>query len=188
MAAEHFLLKPKKVRLRDGEEVTLRPEVASDLEPVWDMFSSLSAESLQYLPVRFTRERVEGWFKEINYDRVLPILAFARTGEAVRVVASATLSFGGMEHNRHVATFGVTVHDDYQNRGLGTALTRYMAEIAGTKGLKRVTLEVVADNLRAVKVYECCGFRVEGRLRMNHWNYTRGRFCDDLVMGLVLGG
>jgi RimJ/RimL family protein N-acetyltransferase len=46
----------------------------------------------------------------------------------------------------------------------------------------------VADNLRAVKVYECCRFRVEGRLRMNHWNYTRGRFCDDLVMGLVLGG
>ena len=188
MAAEHFWLKPKKVRLEDGTEVTMRPEVASDLEPVWEMFSSLSAESLQYLPVRLTRERVEGWFKEINYDRVLPILAFAGVGEGVRVVASATLSFGGMEHNRHVATFGVTVRDDYQNRGLGTALTRYMVEVARAKGLKRVALEVVADNLRAVNVYERCGFKVEGRLAMSHWNYVRGRFCDDLVMGLVLGG
>jgi len=188
MAAESFWLKPKKVKLRDGEEATLRSEIAFDLEPVWGMFSSLSAESLQYLPVRFTRERVEGWFKEINYDRVLPILAFTRAGEGVRVVASASLSFGGMEHNRHIATFSVTVHDDYQNRGLGTALTRYMVEIAGAKGLKRITLEVVVDNMRAVKVCERCGFNVEGRLRMDHWNYVRGRFCDDLVMGPVLGG
>ena len=188
MAAEHFWLKPKRVRLGDGTEVTLRPEVASDLEPVWDMFSSLSAESLQYLPVRLTRERAEGWFKEINYDSVLPILSLVETEGGVRVVASATLSFGGMEHNRHVATFGVTVHDDYQNRGLGTALTMYMVEVARAKGLKRVALEVVADNLRAVNVYEKCGFKVEGRLTMSHWNYVRGRFCDDLVMGLVLGG
>jgi RimJ/RimL family protein N-acetyltransferase len=47
---------------------------------------------------------------------------------------------------------------------------------------------VVADNLRAIRVYERCGFAVEGRLRMSHWNYVRGRFCDDLVMGLVLDG
>jgi len=188
MAAERFWLEPRSARLRDGEEVTLRPEVASDLEPVWEMMTSLSEESLQYLPVRFTRERVEGWFKEIDYERVLPILAFAGACEGVRVVASASLTFGGMEHNRHVATFGVTVHDDYQNQGLGTALTRYMVEIARAKGLRRVALEVVADNLRAVNVYERCGFKVEGRLRMSHWNYIRGRFCDELVMGLLLGG
>lgn len=185
MAAERFWLEPRRVRLRDGEEVTLRPEVASDLEPVWGMFSSLSEESLQFLPVRFTRERVESWFKEIDYDKVLPILAVV---DAVRVVASATLSFGSMEHNRHVATFGITVRDEYQNRGLGTALTRYMVEIARARGLKRVTLEVVADNLRAINVYERCGFVVEGRLRMGHWNYIRGGFYDDLVMGLLLDG
>jgi RimJ/RimL family protein N-acetyltransferase len=185
MAAERFWLEPRRLRLRDGEEVTLRPEAAPDLEPVWEMMASLSEESRQFLPVRFTRERVEGWFKEIDYDKVLPILAIAEGG---RVVASSTLVFSGMEHNRHVATFGITVSDDYQNRGLGTALTRYMVEIARAKGLRRLSLEVVADNLRAVKVYERCGFAVEGRLRMSLWNYVRGRFCDDLVMGLVLDG
>jgi len=188
VSAERFWLKPRRVRLRDGEEVTMRPEVASDLEPVWEMFSSLSAESLQFLPVRFTRERVEGWFKEIDYDKVLPILAVVEAEGGDRVVASATLGFSGMEHNRHVATFGVTVRDEYQNRGLGTALTRFMVDIARAKGLRRVALEVVADNHRAITVYERCGFIVEGRLRMGHWNYIRGGFYDHLVMGLLLDG
>ena len=188
MAAESFWLEPRRLRLRDDEEVTLRPEVASDLEPVWGMFTSLSEESLQFLPVQFTRERVEGWFKEIDYDKVLPILAVVDAEGGDRVVASATLGFSSMEHNRHVATFGITVCDEYQNRGLGTALTRYMADIARARGLKKVTLEVVADNLRAINVYERCGFVVEGRLRMGHWNYIRGGFYDDLVMGLLLEG
>jgi len=188
MAAERFWLEPRRARLRDGEEVTLRPEVASDLEPVWEMFTSLSDESLQFQPVRFSRERVEGWFKDIDYDKVIPILALADMDGGDRVVASATLGFSGMEHNRHAASFGITVRDDYQNRGLGTALTGYMVDIARAKGLKRIFLEVVADNLRAIKVYKRCGFKVEGRLRMSHWNYVRRRFCDDLAMGLVLEG
>jgi hypothetical protein len=40
------------------------------------MFSTLSEETLEFLPIPFNRERVEGWFKNIDYEQPLPILGF----------------------------------------------------------------------------------------------------------------
>jgi hypothetical protein len=119
MGVKPFWLEPRQVVLKDGTVVTLRPEEKEDLEPVWEMFSTLSDESLQYLPIPITRERVEGWFREINYERVLPILGLVEEEGGERVIAASSLDFGQMEHNKHVASFGITVHDDYQNLGLG---------------------------------------------------------------------
>ena len=146
MATEQPWLKPREITLDDGTLVTFRPEEKLDLEPVWEMFSTLSDDSLQYLPIPITRERVEGWFRNLDYEKALPMLGLIDE----RVVAVSSLDFGQMKHNMHVATFGVTVHDDYQNRGLGTRLTEYMIEIAQGKGLKRVALEVVTQNSRAI--------------------------------------
>jgi putative acetyltransferase len=182
MATEQPWLKPREITLDDGTLVSFRPEEKLDLEPVWEMFSTLSDDSLQYLPIPITRERVEGWFRDLDYEKALPILGLVDE----RVVAVSSLDFGQMKHNMHVATFGITVHDDYQNRGLGTRLTEYMIGIARMKGLKKVALEVVTQNNKAISVYRRCGFTVEGMLRMNHWNHVLGEYGDDYVMGLIL--
>ncbi len=175
------------VELRGGREVLLRPETASDLEMIWEMYSTLSEESLRYLPIPFTRERVESWIENLDYDRVLPILALIKEGEKTeRMVAGATLSFFPIEAFRHKAEFGITVHDDYQNLGLGTAMTRHMIEIARSKRLKKISLTVVTEKHRAIRVYEKCGFKVEGRLERDHYNYVTGDYGDDYVMALQL--
>jgi len=186
MAADSFWLNAKKITLKDGTVVTLRPEGQGDLEPVWMMFSTLSDGSLQFLPIRFSRERVEGWFKEINYEKTLPILGTVKDDAGERVVAASSLTFSPMEHNRHIASFGITVHDDYQGRGLGKKLTEHMIEIARAKGLKKVTLEVVAHNQRAINLYLQHGFNIEGSHEMGHWNYILKRYGDDHTMGLIL--
>jgi len=186
MATEPFWLKPKKIKLKDGTVVTLRPEEEKDLEPVWEMFSTLSDESLKNLPIPITRERVEGWFKEINYEKALPILGLVEEKGEERVIAASSLNFGQMGHNRHVATFGITVHDDHQGLGLGKELTKYMIEVAREKGLKKVALEVVTHNSRAINLYKRCGFVIEGKLEMNHWNHVLKEYGDDYVMGLIL--
>lgn len=187
MPGEEFWMEPKTVEIGGGTAVTLRPEAECDLEPVWSMFSSLSRDTLQFLPFPFTRKRVEGWFKSIDYEKHLPILGIIKLSEGYRVIASSTLSFHDTEVYRHKAVFGVTVHDDYQNLGLGTMLTRYMLVIAAAKGVKKVELDVVSHNLRAIRLYERCGFRREGLLRMSHWNYVLDAYGDDVKMGVVLG-
>lgn len=186
MADERPWLKPKKITLKDGTLVILRPEERRDLEPVWTMFSTLSDDSLRFLPIPITRERVEGWFRDLDYERALPMLALVEEKGEERVVAVSSLDFSQMGHNKHLARFGITVHDDYQNLGLGKRLTEYMIEIAREKGLKKVVLEVVTHNSRAISVYRRHGFVVEGRLEMNHWNHVLGEYGDDYVMGLIL--
>ncbi len=177
----------KRLELRGGREVLLRPETAPDLEMIWEMYSTLSEESLRHLPIPFTRERVESWIESLDYDRVLPILAVVKEDdETERVVAGATLSFSPIQAFRHKAEFGITVHDDYQNLGLGTAMTRHMIEIARVKGLKKISLTVVTENCRAIRVYEKCGFKVEGRLEKDHYNYVTGDYGDDYIMALLL--
>ena len=176
----------KEVKLKDGTLILLRPEVASDLEPIWDMYRTLSSESLSYLPTPITRETVEGWIKNLNYESVLPILAVHRTEGKERVVGAATLMFYKDEVNRHKAVFGIVIHDDYQNLGLGTHLTGMMVEAARVKGLKRVCLDVVSDNKRAIRVYEKCGFSIEGLHVMDHFNVHRGSYGDDYRMAILL--
>jgi RimJ/RimL family protein N-acetyltransferase len=186
MTAEPFWMKPKQIVLSDGTKVTLRPEIDSDLEPTWEMFSSFSDESMKYLPLGFTRERVEGWFKDIDYTKALPILGFVETENGTKMIASASLVFQKEEIYRHKAGFGISVHDDYQNKGLGNILTQYMLDIAAERGLKKVTLSVVAHNERAIHVYEKMGYIQEGRLRMDFWNPILEKWDDTILMGKIL--
>jgi len=172
--------------LKDGTVVTLRPEEAGDLELTWAMFSTLSEGTLEFLPIPFSRERVEGWFNDIDFDKHLPVLGFVEENGETRVIASATLGFQSMELYRHRAEFGITVHDDYQGRGLGTILTRYLIDIALERGIKKIDLMVVAHNERAISVYKGLGFEIEGHLRMNHFNHVLNEYCDEYKMGLLL--
>lgn len=85
---------------------------------------------------------------------------------------------------RHTASTGIMVHEEFQNRGIGRKLMADILEIADDYlGLVRVELEVLPDNDRAIRLYESLGFVVEGRKLKAHWG-ARG-FTDILVMGRV---
>jgi L-phenylalanine/L-methionine N-acetyltransferase len=57
----------------------------------------------------------------------------------------------------------MAVHDDDQGRGLGSALMSAMLDLADNwLGLRRLQLEVWADNARAIRLYEKFGFVIEG--------------------------
>lgn len=78
----------KRVKLKDRRVVLLRPELETDLEMLWEMYSTLSKETLRFLSIPITRERVESWIESLDYDRVLPILAVVKEDtETERIVA-----------------------------------------------------------------------------------------------------
>jgi putative acetyltransferase len=174
----------KKVILNNCQEVLLRPELFTDTEMLWEMFSTLSEASLNNLVLPFTRERIESWTGNIDYDKNLPILALVEEEEKQRIIGSASLSFNSAEALRHKAEFGITVHDNYQNIGLGTALVKHLLAIAQKKGLKKIFLLVDTDNSRAIHLYEKCGFQIEAKLRKEV--YRRGQFRDEYRMAIFL--
>ncbi len=150
------------------------------------MFSTLSEETLEFQLIPFNRERVEGWFKNIDYEQHLPILGFVDEKGEIRVITSTTLGFHSLELYHHRAKFRISIHDDHQNRGLGTALTQYMINIARERGIQKVDLMVVAHNKRVIKVYKKLGFKIEGHFKMTHFNHVLNEYCDEYKMGLVL--
>lgn len=66
---------------------------------------------------------------------------------------------------RHVAELGMAVRDDWQGRGVGTALLQAAVELADRwLNLRRIELEVFTDNEPAVRLYKKFGFEIEGTL------------------------
>lgn len=90
-----------------------------------------------------------------------------------------------LEANAHVAAIhGLAVAPSFQGRGLARALMRAAVDEARARGARRVTLRVLGDNRRALRLYAGLGFAREGALRGEF--LIDGRYVDDILMGLAL--
>jgi ribosomal protein S18 acetylase RimI-like enzyme len=90
-----------------------------------------------------------------------------------------------LESNLHVLEIkGLAVDPAHHRRGLGRGLLAAAAEEASTRGVRRLTLRVLAPNTAARSLYESCGFEVEGVLREEF--RLDGRYVDDVLMALAL--
>ncbi|WP_022794859.1 GNAT family N-acetyltransferase [Marinococcus halotolerans] len=98
-----------------------------------------------------------------------------------RVVGIGSLEvLGGKLH--YYGLTAMAVHDEFQNRGIGSRLLDHLIDIADNYlGLFRLELDVVEGNTHAVQLYKSRGFETEGTLRKAH--FARGAFHNVLVMG-----
>jgi hypothetical protein len=55
---------------------------------------------------------------------------------------------------------------------------------AAAGGARKLTLRVLGSNVRARRLYESCGFLVEGVLRAEF--FLGGRYVDDVLMTRIL--
>jgi RimJ/RimL family protein N-acetyltransferase len=83
------------------------------------------------------------------------------------------------------AELGIAIGDrESLGRGYGSEAVRLLLDYAfGTLGLHRVGLRVYADNARAIRCYEKCGFRREGVQREVGWR--EGGWRDDLLYAIL---
>lgn len=84
----------------------------------------------------------------------------------------------------HRGTLGMGVHPDHRGIGLGKALLHAALEHARSIGLEQVELEVFASNQTAIRLYERCGFILEGT-RHNACK-SDGTYQDILLMACSL--
>src|SRR5207245_9793235 len=83
-----------------------------------------------------------------------------------------------------VAELFIYIHEEFQNAGLGTTMMMRSNELAKDQGLHRLGLTVVADNHRAIKVYEKVGFKKEGTARDTFYGDDE-RYHDEVQMGIT---
>jgi L-phenylalanine/L-methionine N-acetyltransferase len=159
--------------------VDISPYDDSDKEGLVSMYATLSHESLRWSMPPYDRQRIDRWIANRNNS----IIIVAKDGE--KVVGHLQISVGTSPRFREMGDLFIYLHQDYQNIGLGTALIGEGIKTAKERRLHRVELTVVADNQRAIHLYEKTGFHREGLKRENYLGED-GKYHDEIIMGILL--
>ena len=152
---------PRSVVLSNGGSVILRPLVRKDEAKLVRLFMDIPYEELRDLqddvsdPVIVRR-----WCRNVNYDRVLPIVAELDR----RIVADATLHRRSVGPVREVGRFRVYVRPEYRRQGLGAVLLREVMDLARRLGLKRLAVELYEDQVALRAVFRRWRFVEEAHL------------------------
>ena len=84
----------------------------------------------------------------------------------------------------HVGSIGMAVRDDWQGKGVGTALMEAALELADNwLNLTRIELRVYVDNSAAVALYKNFGFEIEGTHR--RLAFRNGEYVDAYSMARI---
>lgn len=100
-------------------------------------------------------------------------------------LAGEALLWGIDVHNR-TAHLGIALRPGFRGRNLATDVVRALCDYGfGVRGLQRLQIETLSDNLPMIRAATRAGFTVEGTLRRFAWVY--GAFADEIILGLLAG-
>ena len=143
----------KKVTLKDGTEVTLRPIKPED-EPLWqEMFDSFSEETVRYRFFRVIKEtphKMRTRYCNIDYDREIGIVAEIKQNGKRRFLGVTRIIADPGSNDK--AEFALVVSDKWQRQGLGAEFIDYTIEIARNKGFNKIYGPVLKDNIPMIKL------------------------------------
>jgi putative acetyltransferase len=157
--------------------ITIRHIEPSDFEALHKIFSGPKAV-WGVLQIPFPS--AEMWRKRLaEPPEGLYSLVACVDGEVVGQCGLQT--FPNRPRRRHVGQLGMAVRDDWQGKGVGTALMQAAIDLAEKwLNLSRLELDVYTDNEPAIKLYRKFGFTIEGTAI--HYAFRDGQFVDVYLM------
>lgn len=173
----------RQIRLKNGTICTLRPTTSEYAQEMIDYMKLTAAETPFLLrnpdEVRFTLEKERELLDYIYRDEHSVMMLALVDGKVV-----GNSSINGMGEKRrvwHRCSLAIALKKEYWGMGIGTAMIRYLTELAKQIGYEQMELEVVDGNDRAKALYEKCGFVETGR-HINAMKYDDGTYRDEIIM------
>ncbi|RJS78089.1 GNAT family N-acetyltransferase [Candidatus Bathyarchaeota archaeon] len=168
----------RTVTLKDGTKVLLRPIKPSDATLKQHLFYALSKETIKkrYLGSLKAMPLKRIWpYVTIDYENEMSIVGVVMEGEMENFVAIG--SYARIPHTR-MAEVSLVVRDDWQNKGLGTLLLKYLIEIAKKKGFEGFTAWVLIENTKMMHIFKKLGYPIKYRIEGNLY-YVVIKFQED---------
>jgi len=147
-----------------GLEILLRPVKISDEPLLKDFVYSLSDQSLYR---RFISRRTDmpheflQKFVIIDYAGEMAIFAVIKHAEKEEIIGVGRYF---IDKNTHTAEAAFVVRDDFQKRGIGTELLKYLTYLAQKQGLLGFTAEVLVENRPMLHIFQKMGFDMQKRI------------------------
>jgi acetyltransferase len=151
-------------KMKDGTPVTIRPIRPEDEPLLVEFHQTLSEESVYHryfsqikLDQRIAHERlVRICFND--YDREIALVAEYKDSKTRRrqIIGVARLS---KARGLNEGEFAMIIGDPWQKHGLGTEMLKRVIQIGKNEKLKRITAEIMADNVGMQHVSRKVGFK-----------------------------
>ncbi len=162
---------------QERTEITIRRAEPGDYAAVTRIFQG---PMVVWGTLRLPYPSAESWRKRLTEpaEGYYGLLACVE-GEVVGELG--LLTFPRSPRRQHAATIFMAVRDDWQGRGIGSALMQAAVDLADRwLNITRLELEVYSDNEPAVRLYQKFGFVIEGTLKA--FGFRDGAYVDAYSM------
>ncbi|HVE87214.1 MAG TPA: GNAT family N-acetyltransferase, partial [Myxococcales bacterium] len=153
-----------------GERVLIRPARLADERALQDLLYRLSDETVyrRFLAHRRIHPRNEVQdLVDLDYaDNMAIVAALPDSGELIAIARY------DLDPATNLADLAFLVRDDWQGRGVGTALMRRMAEIAQSRGSSGFTLDVLTTNRPMLSVIHQSGLKITSESEAGTYHVT----------------
>ena len=174
--------------LKDGTEIVVREATIQDAADfIRCVKSYISDNEYQVMePDEFAPDITQGReFIQSFIESENSILLVATHND--KIVGNIDITGGRRKRLRHTGLIGMGMLREYRSKGLGTTLLETAINWAKkADGLEKIWLQIVADNIPAVKLYKKMGFAEEGRQKQ-FIRISKGKYSDNLIMSMGLG-
>jgi L-amino acid N-acyltransferase YncA len=146
---------PKRVNLKDGRPVTLRPLEVGDFERLLEFFRALPPEDRLFLrhdvcDPQNIRKRTDN----TDDERVTSIVA----EDGGKIVGDGTLHTTPHGWMRHIGFVRVVTARSHRHVGLGTMIIRELVNIGEERGLEKLQVQLIADDRGSFMMCQALGF------------------------------
>ncbi|MEK5057930.1 GNAT family N-acetyltransferase [Paenibacillus sp. FSL H7-0326] len=136
------------------------------------------------------REQGEGYIDELGFRKLIDNDSKSSNNLFLVVEANEQIvGFSRCEGNilkrfSHKVEFGVCVLKEYWGYGIGKNLLRESIRWAESNGIKKISLNVLEINKKAIELYKHNGFEIEGILK-NDKVLSDNKFYSTILMGRI---
>jgi len=176
--------------LKDGRNVIIKRLKIEDYEKNqnYEFVHSWLNEVSKYLAREFPPEDLEK-DREYFYKKLKGLEHFfvvgAKYNEKIVGTASLELNLHSKKF-KHVATWGISVNQDFQNQGLGKRLLEVLENIAKSLGIKKLEAEFIEGNEIARNLYiNKLNHSIEGRKKYSVL-LSNGTYVDKIQIGKII--
>ncbi len=172
---------PREVEVSGEKRLTLRKGRVADAVALLAYVNAVAAEGQYFLVDRLenTMQEEHKWIRAHNGGPG-GLLIVVVDGE--RVVGSLSVTRIKYSKGEHRAYVGLGMLPEYRGKGVGRAMLEEAQGWARSQGVRKLSLEVIASNKRAVALYRSFGF-VEDGVNRRHFK-IKGRYVDNIHMAL----
>jgi len=171
-----FVIGPKEFHttyvLDDGTQVAFRPIHPTDEPAMRELFYTLSKETMYYRFMTHTKSIPRKEFQDFVYVDHRKDVAIVGTlpeayGEEIIAIGRYYL-----DERSNWAEIAFVVHDNWQDRGIGSFLLRHLATIARRNGIHGFTAEVLRENRAMQRVFQKSEYEISSVPTEDVYSFT----------------